>query len=110
MDLSPSWSPDGGTLLWTSDRSGVLNVVAAEVDPAASRRGEVRMVTNVATGAGYPSVDPDGDWLYLSGYHVDGWEIERVPYRPEDWVRRATTHRCRRSCHVIGNPCTKRRS
>ena len=40
------------------------------------------MLTNLRTGAAYPSVDPSGRWLYFSGYHVDGWEIERIPFNP----------------------------
>jgi hypothetical protein len=87
MDLAPAWSPDGSTVLWSSDRTGIFNVVAAAVDPAAGSSGPVRMATNVTTGAAYPSVDPSGRWLYFSGYHVDGWEVERLPYDPSSWPR-----------------------
>jgi Tol biopolymer transport system component len=85
MDFAPTWSPEGNVLLWASDRSGILNVLAVEVDPDASRMGDVRMATNVATGAAYPSVDPSGRWLYVSAYHVDGWEVERLAYDPAAW-------------------------
>ena len=40
------------------------------------------MLTNVRTGAAWPSVDPAGQWLYFSGYHVNGWEIERIRFDP----------------------------
>ena len=40
------------------------------------------MLTNVRTGAAFPSIDPAGEWLYFSGYHVDGWEVERVRFAP----------------------------
>jgi Tol biopolymer transport system component len=86
MDLAPTWSPDGETVLWTSDRTGILNVVAADVDPSAGFAGPVRMVTNVSTGVAYPAVSPDGTWLFVSAYHADGWEVERVPYRPDTWL------------------------
>jgi len=85
MDLAPTWSPDGGTVLWSSDRSGILNIVAATVDPEAGTAGPIRLATNVTTGAAYPSVDPSGRWLYYSAYHVDGWEVERLPYEPGAW-------------------------
>ena len=39
------------------------------------------MLTNVRTGATFPSIDPSGEWLYFSGYHVDGWEVERTRFR-----------------------------
>jgi WD40 repeat protein len=82
MDLAPSWSPDGRWLLWSSDRSGIFNVLGARVDAETGRTSEVVLLTNVRTGAAYPSVDAEGETLYFSGYHVDGWEIERIPFRP----------------------------
>ena len=42
------------------------------------------MLTNVRTGAAYPSIDPAAEWLYFSGYHADGWEVERTPFLPGD--------------------------
>ncbi|MDP2958457.1 MAG: BamA/TamA family outer membrane protein [Longimicrobiales bacterium] len=85
VDLAPAWAPDGRTLLWGSDRTEVPNIVAAEVDPVAGTVGPVRMVTNLVTGAAYPSVDPAGAWVYFSGYHADGWEVERIPFTPSGW-------------------------
>jgi hypothetical protein len=83
IDIGPRWSPDGRWLVWSSDRTGISNILAAEIDPTSGRAGEPRMLTNVRTGLAYPSVDPSGRWLYASGYHVDGWEVERMPFRPE---------------------------
>ncbi|MDX1567767.1 MAG: hypothetical protein R3223_08190 [Longimicrobiales bacterium] len=85
VDIAPTWSPDGRWLLWSSDRSGIWNVVALPVEAARESdpaRGLVQL-TNVVTGALYPAVDPDGRWLYFSGYHADGWHIERIPFEPE---------------------------
>ena len=80
LDFAPSWSANGQWLVWASDRSGISNVLAAKVD-----NGQILspvMLTNLRTGAAYPSVDPSGRWLYFSGYHVDGWEIERISFNP----------------------------
>jgi Tol biopolymer transport system component len=85
LDMAPAWSADGRWLLWGSDRSGVPNVMAASVDPASGLAGEVRQVTNVLTGAAFPSADPAGRWIYMSVYHADGWDVERVPFDPARW-------------------------
>lgn len=85
MDLAPAWAPDSRRLFWGSDRTGILNVFSAEVDPSAGTMGPILQATNVVTGAGYPSVDAEGRWLTFSGYHADGWEVERIPYRPDAW-------------------------
>ncbi len=80
LDFAPSWSANGQWLVWASDRSGIPNILAAQVD-----RGQVSppvMLTNLRTGAAHPSVDPSDRWLYFSAYHVDGWEIERIPFKP----------------------------
>ncbi len=82
LELAPTWSPDG-TLLWISDRSGVPDVYAR--DPA-SASGSLRQVTAVATGLGFPTVDPDGRWIYASQYHADGWDLVRLPYDPDSWI------------------------
>lgn len=83
LDLAASWSPDSRWLVWSSDRTGILNIVGAEIEPGSGTASAPVMLTNVRTGAAYPSVDPTGQWLYFSGYHVDGWDVERVPFRPE---------------------------
>jgi len=83
VDLAPAWSPDSRWLVWSSDRTGIPNVLGAQVDPATGRVDAPRLFTNVRTGASYPSIDPAGEWLYFSGYHVDGWEVERVRFEPD---------------------------
>ena len=80
LDFAPAWSADGRWLVWSSDRTGIMNVLAARID--SGRTTPPVMLTNVRTGAAWPSVDPSGKWLYFSGYHVDGWEIERIPFDP----------------------------
>ena len=83
LDMTPAWAADGRHLVWSSDRTGIPNVLAVEVDPRTGAAGRPRLLTNVRTGAAFPRVDPAGEWLYFSGYHVDGWEIERVPFAPD---------------------------
>ena len=85
MDLAPAWSPDSRWVVWSSDRTGVMNILGAEVEPASGRAGRPVLLTNVRTGLLYPSIDPSGEWIYASGYHVDGWEAERVPFEPAEY-------------------------
>jgi Tol biopolymer transport system component len=87
IDNAPAWSPDGHWLLWSSDRSGIPNLYAVPVDPASGEPGSMRQITNLLGGGAYPSVDPGGRWIYFSSYHADGWRVERIPFRPEDWFQ-----------------------
>lgn len=79
LDMNTSWSPDGAWLLWASDRTGIMNTLAAPVESNGAI-GDPILATNVRTGAGYPAVDAAGEWLYLATYHADGWLIERAPF------------------------------
>ena len=80
LDFAPAWSADGQWLVWASDRTGIPNVLAAKVDQGTT--SPPVMLTNVRTGAAFPNVDPSGRWLYFSGYHVNGWEVERIRFDP----------------------------
>lgn len=85
IDNAPAWSPDGRWLLWSSDGSGIPNLYAVSVDSSTGEPGSKRQITNLLGGGAYPSVDPDGEWIYFSSYHADGWYVERIPFRPESW-------------------------
>ena len=84
LDVAPAWSPGGDYLVWTSDRTGIPNIIGVAVDPETGIPQPPVMLTNVRTGAAYPSIDPAAEWLYFSGYHADGWEVERTPFLPGD--------------------------
>ncbi len=83
IDNAPYWTPDGTTVIWSSDRTGIPNLFAATaVGPGPP---DVRQVTNVLGGAAHPSVDPLGRWIHFASYHADGWHLERIPFSPGDW-------------------------
>jgi hypothetical protein len=90
IDMAPAWSPDGRYLLFSSDRSGITNLYAYDLAPIAAAAdapppSSLRQVTNLLTGAFFPDISPDGRWIYFSGYHADGFHIERIPFDPSAW-------------------------
>lgn len=92
INAAPAWSPDGRWLLFSSDRTGVPNIYAADVAAltrAAATGGSgppsLLQVTNVLTGAFQPDVSPDGRWIAYAAYQHDGFHIERMPFDPDRW-------------------------
>lgn len=83
VDTAPFWTPDGTTVVWSSDRTGIPNLYAAALPTGGTP--EVRQVTNVLGGATHPSVDPQGRWIHYLSYQADGWHVERIPFEPGDW-------------------------
>jgi len=81
IDQQPSWSPDGATLYFSSDRSGVSNVYALELET-----GRLRQVTNVLTGAYFPEVSPDGRTLVYVGYDSHGYDLYAMPLEPSRFL------------------------
>jgi len=80
-NTGPAWTPDGRLVLWASDRTGIPNIFARDV-----RGDSTWQVTNVLGGAFWPDVSPDGRWLYFSGYHADGWHLERTMLDRARWL------------------------
>lgn len=70
IDQQPSWSPDGKTVYFSSDRSGISNVYAWDV-----ATGALAQVTNVLGGAFMPEPSPDGRRLVYVGYGPDGFDL-----------------------------------
>lgn len=81
IDQQPSWSPDGKTLFFTSDRSGVANVYAYELESQ-----KLYQVTNVKTGAYMPEISPDGKTLVYIGYTSAGFDLFAMPLERSRWL------------------------
>ncbi|WP_394824133.1 hypothetical protein [Pendulispora albinea] len=77
----PSFSPDGRWLFFHSDRSGVSNVYAWNV-----QTHELKQVTNVVNGAYQPAVSPDGRTLAYLGYTHTGFDLFAMPLRESEWL------------------------
>lgn len=80
-DLDPTWAPDGETILFSSDRSGVNNLYAYNLNDRAYYK-----VTNVLSGAFHPSISPFGREIAFTGYNSDGYTIEKMGYSPANWT------------------------
>jgi len=81
IDQQPSWSPDGHTLFFTSDRTGIANVYAYSLIS-----GELAQVTNVVNGAYMPVVSPDGRHLIYVGYSSLGYDLYSLPLDPATFL------------------------
>lgn len=82
VDSNPAWSPDGRYLLFASDRTGISNLYAFELET-----GLLWQVTNLLSGAFQPDISPDGSSIVFSLYRSDGYHIARIPFDPERWWR-----------------------
>ncbi len=77
LDTGPVWSPDGATLYFSSDRTGIANLFAWDM-----ATGTTRQITNVLGGAFQPDVSADGKTLVYVGYTSRGFDIYRLPLDP----------------------------
>ncbi|HYW30000.1 MAG TPA: hypothetical protein VE869_00740 [Gemmatimonas sp.] len=88
---APAFTPDGRRLVWTSDRSGRMQLETASIDLAAmsrvtpdtlgwrTERETVRAASNVTTGVYQPSISPDGRQVAALVYRVDGFHVAVAP-------------------------------
>jgi Tol biopolymer transport system component len=73
VNWDPGFTRDGEHIIWSSNRSGNLEIWMADIDGSAARR-----VTNDGGSAENPTATPDGDWIvYSSGSpeKVGLWKI-----------------------------------
>ena len=79
-DGAPAWSPDGRYLYFTSDRTGIFNIFAYEVETK-----KLYQVTNVLGGAFSPRPSPDNRNLVFTGYSAKGYDVHAVAVDPGSW-------------------------
>ena len=77
-DVEPAFTPDGGEVVFRSDRDGVSNLYALRL---ADRR--LRRVTNVLGGAFAPDVAADGRQLAFASYSARGYDVHVMDLAPE---------------------------
>lgn len=81
MEMQPVWSPDGETLYFSSDRSGIFNIYALSLADFS-----LRQVTNVILGATQPAISQDGKTLVYVGYGVEGYDLYTMALDPARYL------------------------
>ncbi len=82
-DSSPVWGPKDEYIFFGSDRTGIPNIFACELDTKT-----LYQMTNVLTGAFNPSVNQDGTKLVFEHYSSRGMDIHLTDLNLEagkDW-------------------------
>ena len=75
VESSPTWTPDGHRILFTSDRTGRTEVYAANLSD-----GSLTRLGGSGAAVYYPAVSPEGRMVALSSYRGDGYHIAVAPY------------------------------
>jgi len=73
-DMEPAWTPDGGSLVFRSDRDGVSNLYRV-----AAAGGPLERVSDVLGGAFAPDVSPDGRDVVFASYAARGYDVRLMP-------------------------------
>ncbi|MEC9464575.1 MAG: BamA/TamA family outer membrane protein, partial [Myxococcota bacterium] len=81
LDGNPTWSPDGRYLLFDSDRDGIFNIYAYDLEERTHFR-----VTRVVGGAFQPDVAPSGDGLLFRNASGIGFDIHEMSFDPQSWT------------------------
>lgn len=69
-DRYPDWAPDGGKIVFSSNRNGISNLYSVDIENMT-----VQPLTNLLTGASSPSWSPDGTKIAFSSFGEGGWDI-----------------------------------
>ncbi len=80
IDRDPTWSQDGSTLFFVSDRTGISNIYAVDVD-----QERLYQVTNVLGGAFQPSIRADGQKMAYQHYTSNGYRVALMDLDRELW-------------------------
>lgn len=81
VDMQPTWSADGRTIYFSSDRTGIFNVYAFDVE-----KRTLKQVTNVRIGAIAPALSADGKRLAYTGYTTMGYDLFVMDLDPKRYL------------------------
>jgi len=81
IDMTPAWTHDGKTLYFDSDRTGITNIYAYDVDTKA-----IWQVTNVLGGAFQANPSPDGTRIAFEALvPAGGFDLYEMPVDRSHW-------------------------
>src|SRR4029453_1929596 len=83
LDWSPTWSPDGNSVYFSSDRGGAMNLWRIAIDPATGQpKGEpLPVTTGVQASASLPRLSKDGSRLVFRS-RVASVNPVAIPFEP----------------------------
>ena len=81
VNATPSWSPDGRHVYFSSDRSGITNLYRAAFVPGDAEPAPLELMSNASTGLFQPQPSPSGDELAAVVFKADGYHVGRAPLR-----------------------------
>jgi len=84
-DQDPAWSADGQWLYFSSDRSGIFNLYAVNLETET-----LHQITNVIGGAFHPAPHPDGSRLVYESFSHNGMDIVETTLSQEGWTEHGT--------------------
>ncbi len=79
VDSSPSWTPDGSGILFSSDRTGVTEIYLAPADSAGGRGASILRLSDARTGLFYPAAAADSSLLASVQFRSDGFHVGVSP-------------------------------
>ena len=74
MDMDPGWTPDGGAILFDSNRNGTFDIFRQPLDGTEAE--------SIVSGPGKqvrPKMSPDGAWILYQEVRDDSASVMRVP-------------------------------
>jgi TolB protein len=86
-NLNPTWSPDGRTVVYVSNRSGAWNLWSIDIDG-----GDPRPLTAGAEEDRFPAFSPDGQRVAFASRRSGNWDVW-VINRDGTGLSQLTTHR-----------------